>query len=132
MGRVQSRDTTPELTVRRALHALGYRYTLHGGKLPGKPDLVFPARRLAVFVHGCWWHGHDCARGARVPKSNVAYWRAKIARNVARDRRTLAELRKAGWRAVVVWECSLTPRRRDASLKRLAAFLRAHSASKRP
>lgn len=88
------------------LHAAGYRYRLHGD-LPGRPDLVFPARRKVVFVHGCFWHGHDCPRGARTPKRNADYWTAKIARNVARDARAMAGLASLGWAAMVVWECRL-------------------------
>ena len=107
MRRVRGRDTGPELKVRRLLWGAGYRYRLHRGDLPGKPDIVLPGRRVAVFVHGCFWHGHDCPRGARQPKANVDYWKAKIARNVARDRRVQAELAEAGWRPVIVWECEL-------------------------
>ena len=85
MRRVRAKDTTPERTVRRLLTALGARYRLHRKDLPGKPDIVMPGRRLVLFVHGCFWHGHDCARGARVPKANRDYWTAKVTRNRARD-----------------------------------------------
>jgi DNA mismatch endonuclease (patch repair protein) len=105
MRAVKSRDTAPELKVRRAAHALGLRFRLGCADLPGKPDLVFPSRRVALFVHGCFWHGHACARGARIPQTNRAYWQAKIARNVARDAASLASLRKLGWKPVVIWEC---------------------------
>lgn len=105
MRAVKSRDTQPELKVRRAAHALGLRFRLGRTDLPGKPDLVFPGRRVALFVHGCFWHGHDCARGARVPQANRAYWIAKIDRNKARDKATLAALRKQGWKSAVIWEC---------------------------
>lgn len=107
MRRVKGRDTGPELKVRRLLWDAGYRYRLQRKDLPGRPDIVLPGRRAAVFVHGCFWHGHDCARGARQPKANADYWIAKIARNVARDARVLAELAEVGWRPVVVWECEL-------------------------
>ena len=107
MRRVKGKDTTPEKTVRSLLHRLGYRFRLHRGDLPGKPDIVFPARRSVIFVHGCFWHGHDCARGARMPKTNADYWLGKIARNKARDERRLAELEALGWRAKIVWECEL-------------------------
>lgn len=107
MRRVKGRDTGPELTVRRLLWDAGYRYRLHRKDLPGKPDIVLPGRRAAVFVHGCFWHGHDCARGARQPKANADYWKAKIARNVDRDARVQAELTDAGWRPLTVWECEL-------------------------
>jgi DNA mismatch endonuclease (patch repair protein) len=107
MRRVKGRDTSPELTVRRALTKLGARYRLHRKDLPGRPDIVMPGRSLALFVHGCFWHGHDCARGARVPKQNRDYWQAKVARNRARDERARAQLAAAGWRVEIVWECEL-------------------------
>lgn len=117
MRAVKSRDTKPEMTVRRAAHALGYRFRLHAGHLPGSPDLVFPRLRTAIFVHGCFWHGHDCPRGARQPKANADYWRAKIARNVVRDARARSELKDLGWRAVTIWECELKDK--DALNERL-------------
>ncbi len=107
MRAVKGRDTRPEMLVRRTAHALGYRFRLHRKDLPGSPDLVFPSRRKVVFVHGCFWHGHDCARGARAPKANAEYWSAKINRNVARDARVLVELRALGWEPLVLWECEL-------------------------
>jgi DNA mismatch endonuclease (patch repair protein) len=107
MRRVKGRDTRPELVVRRLIWSLGGRYRLHRADLPGKPDIVMAGRRLAVFVHGCFWHGHDCARGARVPKANRDYWIAKVARNRARDAAARAALEAAGWRVEVVWECGL-------------------------
>jgi DNA mismatch endonuclease (patch repair protein) len=85
MRAVKGKDTKPEMIVRRMAHALGYRYRLHRTDLPGSPDLVFAGRQKVIFVHGCFWHGHDCARGSRQPKTNAEYWRAKIARNVTRD-----------------------------------------------
>ncbi len=107
MRAVRSRDTKPEMIVRKAAHALGYRFRLHRKDLPGSPDMVFPSRRSVIFVHGCFWHGHDCKRGARQPKTNADYWRNKIARNVARDASSLAELTAQGWRALALWECQL-------------------------
>ena len=107
MARVKGRDTGPELTVRRLLWRLGARYRLHRRDLPGSPDIVMPGRRLVVFVHGCFWHGHDCARGARTPKTNRDYWTAKVARNRARDLDATARLKALGWRVEVVWECEL-------------------------
>jgi DNA mismatch endonuclease, patch repair protein len=107
MRRVKGRDTTPELKVRRALTALGARYRLNRKDLPGSPDMVMPGRRLAIFVHGCFWHGHDCPRGARVPKANRDYWLAKVARNRARDAAALDALTVAGWRVETLWECEL-------------------------
>jgi len=110
MARVKGRDTQPELIVRKLLWGLGARYRLHRRDLPGAPDIVLPGRKLAVFVHGCFWHGHDCARGGRVPQTNRDYWVAKVARNRARDARTQTELAALGWRAEVVWECQLKDR----------------------
>lgn len=107
MARVKGKNTTPELKVRKALTALGARYRLNRKDLPGTPDIVLPGRRLAIFVHGCFWHGHDCPRGARTPKANREYWTAKVARNVARDQRTSGELTAAGWRVETIWECDL-------------------------
>ena len=105
MRAIRSRDTAPELAVRAVLHALAPGYRLHRKDLPGKPDIAFGRRRLAVFVNGCFWHGHDCARGARTPKTNADYWRARIARNKQRDARSLAALAEMGWRCVTIWEC---------------------------
>jgi DNA mismatch endonuclease (patch repair protein) len=122
MRRVKGRDTTPELKVRRLLTSLGARYRLHRKDLPGKPDIVMAGRRLAIFVHGCFWHGHDCARGARVPKANRDYWLGKVGRNRARDVASRAALEAAGWRVETVWECEMKD---EAALRaRLAALLR--------
>ena len=107
MRRVKGRDTAPELAVRRILRAAGIGYRLGGAGLPGRPDVVMKGRRVAVFVHGCFWHGHDCARGARKPKANAAYWSAKIERNRARDAAARDALAARGWRVVTVWECEM-------------------------
>ena len=107
MRRVKDRDTAPERAVRRLIWSLGGRYRLNRADLPGKPDIVLAARRLAIFVHGCFWHGHDCPRGARVPQTNRDYWLGKIAANRRRDMAALAALEAAGWRVETVWECAL-------------------------
>lgn len=108
MARVKSRDTTPERLVRAALRRIGRPgYRLDRRELPGRPDIVYIGRKLAIFVHGCFWHGHGCPRGARVPKTNTAYWRAKIARNCARDAANAEALRALGWRVLTLWECEL-------------------------
>ena len=107
MQAVKSKDTEPELLVRSLAHRMGYRFRLHRKDLPGKPDLVFPGRRKAIFVHGCFWHGHDCTRGARVPKSNRNYWTRKIARNKERDRAACAALTHSDWTYLILWECGL-------------------------
>jgi DNA mismatch endonuclease, patch repair protein len=106
MARVHGQNTSPELKVRRAIHRAGFRYRLHRADLPGKPDLVFPRFRLAVFVHGCFWHWHGCKR-SRMPESNHDYWTRKIGRNVERDRRNHEALLAAGWRVQTIWECDL-------------------------
>jgi DNA mismatch endonuclease, patch repair protein len=107
MRAVKSRDTGAERAVRAILRTIATGYRLNRADLPGKPDIVYGPRKLAIFVHGCFWHGHDCPRGARMPKANADYWRAKIARNRARDERTLAAYDAMGWRALVVYECEL-------------------------
>lgn len=107
MRSVRSRDTQPEMLVRRVLHSMGYRYRLHDSSLPGSPDIVFRGRRKVVFVNGCFWHGHACARGSRVPKSNRPYWESKVAGNRARDVNVNAELETLGWSVLTVWECEL-------------------------
>lgn len=121
MRAVKGRDTGPERRVRRLAFAVAPGYRLNRADLPGKPDLAYVSRKRAIFVHGCFWHGHDCARGDRAPKANAAYWAAKIARNRARDERTRARLRQAGWRALIVWECEL--RDEPAVLRKLKRFL---------
>jgi DNA mismatch endonuclease, patch repair protein len=97
MSRVRSKDSRPELTVRRIVHKMGFRYRLHCGSLPGSPDLVFAGRKKIVFVHGCFWHGHSCRAGRNRPSSNREYWDAKLERNMQRDRIASAELRRKGW-----------------------------------
>ena len=105
MAAIRGKDTHPEMKVRRLLHRFGYRYVLHGKNLPGKPDLVFPSRRKAIFVHGCYWHCHDCRFGSVVPKTNTAFWQEKRAKNVTRDLEQERALTSQGWSVLVVWEC---------------------------
>ena len=121
MRAVKSRDTTPELKVRRLLRAIAPGYRLDRRDIPGRPDIAYIGRKRAIFVHGCFWHGHDCKRGARVPKDNRDYWLAKVGRNRARDARNLATLDRDGWRTLVIWECEM--KHEDALAERLAAFL---------
>jgi DNA mismatch endonuclease, patch repair protein len=120
MRAVRGKDTAPEMTVRRAAHGMGYRFRLHSRNLPGTPDLAFASRRKVIFVHGCFWHGHDCRKGA-LPKSNAAFWTEKRAQNIARDAEALGSLAEAGWKALVIWECET--RNRDELLSRLRTFL---------
>lgn len=121
MRAVKSRDTAPEMTVRRLVYSMGYRYRLHRKDLPGKPDLAFQSRRKVIFIHGCFWHGHDCKRGARVPKNNREYWETKIARNRERDNHHDEELRREGWRILIVWECQIEEQ--AALIERIRRFL---------
>ncbi|WP_069863188.1 very short patch repair endonuclease [Pseudomonas citronellolis] len=107
MSRVGSKDTKPELVVRRLVFAMGYRYRLHLKHLPGSPDLVFPGRKKVIFVNGCFWHGHYGCRYGRLPKSRVEFWQAKIDRNRERDRQSTASLEADGWRVLTVWQCEL-------------------------
>ena len=107
MRAVRSRNTTPEIAVRKMLHAIAPGYRLHRTDIPGKPDIAYVGAKRAIFVHGCFWHGHDCARGARVPKTNRDYWLAKISRNRARDDEHRNTLRREGFETLVIWECEL-------------------------
>lgn len=107
MSRIKGKNTSPERIVRSILHRMGYRFRLHRTDLPGKPDLVLPKYNTAVFVHGCFWHRHPGCKYATNPKSNTEFWQQKFRRNVERDRKNQAELRRNGWRIIVVWECEL-------------------------
>lgn len=107
MRQVREKNTSPELKVRSLAHRLGFRFRLHRKDLPGKPDLVFPSRKKIIFVHGCFWHGHNCTRGCRVPKTNSEYWIEKIQRNMERDSKHQSILKVAGWDILVIWECEI-------------------------
>ncbi|MFD6319827.1 very short patch repair endonuclease [Methylorubrum thiocyanatum] len=111
MSRIRSRDTKPELLLRRALHKQGLRYRLHERSLPGTPDIVMRGRRAIILIHGCFWHAHDCPYGV-TPASNAAFWSAKLARNSARDAEQLTALQVDGWRIATIWECALRGRAR--------------------
>lgn len=121
MARVRDRDTKPELAVRRYLHVCGLRFRLHRNDLPGRPDLVFPGRRIVVFVHGCFWHQHPGCGKAKLPKTRSEFWREKLEGNARRDERVLRELSALGWTSHVIWECEIT----DSGLERLEAAIRA-------
>lgn len=123
MAQIKGKDTLPELAVRSMAHSMGFRFRLHSAALPGKPDLVFPRLGRVVLVHGCFWHGHRCREGCRIPKSNQSYWISKIAANKVRDGLVRRRLRRAGWAVLVVWECQLRSPERVHS--RLWAFLSA-------
>ncbi|QEM12218.1 very short patch repair endonuclease [Mucilaginibacter rubeus] len=107
MALVHSKDTKPEIKLRKALFALGYRYRIHDKNLPGRPDIVFPKYRTVIFVHGCFWHRHENCRAATTPKSNLEYWSPKFAANVARDSAHQKSLEAAGWNVIIIWECKL-------------------------
>ncbi len=131
MAGIRGKDTKPEIIIRRGLHALGFRYRLHERKLPGKPDLVFPAREAVIFVHGCFWHGHGCHL-FKWPSTREDFWKAKITRNRENDERHSTALAEAGWRQAIVWECSLKGNTRlpdGASVELLADWLRSDRAS---
>lgn len=127
MSGIRSKDTKPEMTVRRYLHGRGFRYRLHAKDLPGSPDLVLPKYRVAILVHGCFWHRHPGCRFATTPASNIEKWNTKFQMNVDRDARKLTSLQAAGWRVIVVWECEL---RRDPleRLQRLASEISENAA----
>lgn len=120
MSRVRSKDTRPELLVRRLIHSAGFRYRLHVRDLPGRPDLVFSRRKKVIFVHGCFWHSHIGCQHARIPKSRTDFWLAKLGANKARDERNLRALDEAGWTVLVLWECEL---RRPGLLEKIEEFL---------
>jgi DNA mismatch endonuclease (patch repair protein) len=107
MSRIRSKNTTPELVVRKILYKNGYRYRLHDSTLPGKPDIVFRGKKKAILVNGCFWHGHDCKRGAYTPKTNTEYWVTKIKSNVSRTQYNINLMQQMGWEVLTVWECEL-------------------------
>lgn len=117
----RGRNTKPELRLRRALHAMGYRFRLHRRDLPGTPDIVFPSRHMAIQVHGCFWHQHEGCRHAVKPRTRSEYWLPKLARNIQRDRENEARLQDLGWRLLLVWECELADL--QATLTRVIDFL---------
>lgn len=123
MSRVRSKNTTPEVVVRKLSHALGYRFRLYRKDLPGKPDLVFPRQNKAIFVHGCFWHRHEGCRKATFPKSRQDFWREKFDRNVERDAKAIEALEAEAWSVLVVWECETKDR--DALRETLSSFLEA-------
>lgn len=122
MAAIKGKDTTPELIVRKYLFSLGLRFRIQVGKLPGRPDIVLPKYKTAIFVDGCFWHGHEGCKYFRIPKSNTEFWQTKISRNKARDARTHSQLESMGWRVIRIWECELkTVAKRQACLENLYA-----------
>ena len=128
MAGIRGRDTRPELAVRRALHAGGFRFRLHDARLPGRPDIVLPRYRAVVLVHGCFWHRHEGCRLTTTPATRAGFWEAKFAGNVARDARDDARLADAGWRIAVLWECGLRAKDIAPLITRLAVWLRSDEA----
>ena len=127
MQAVRSKNTTVELLIRSTVHRLGFRFRLHRKDLPGTPDIVFPSRKSVIFVHGCFWHGHECSRG-NLPSSNVDFWQAKIQRNQERDSHSEKQLQKEGWRTMTVWECETKDK--DTLVKGICQFLEKGSDNK--
>lgn len=122
MQAIKSKDTGPEMAVRRLVHGLGYRYRLHKKGLPGRPDLVFAARKRVIFVHGCFWHSHDCPKG-REPESRQDYWLPKLRRNRERDKEKRAELEQLGWKVLEIWECQIKDKDRSELIEAVIEFL---------
>ncbi|MFW5500928.1 MULTISPECIES: very short patch repair endonuclease [unclassified Maridesulfovibrio] len=120
MAGVKGKNTKPEILVRKFLHRKGLRFRLHKKGLPGKPDLVFPSRKIALFVHGCFWHRHEGCAKATTPSTNVPFWEKKFSDNVTRDRRVVTELEQLGWKVIVIWECQLN----DNELNKLAESIK--------
>lgn len=131
MAGIRGENTKPELTIRQGLHRRGFRYLLHDKRLPGRPDLVLPKWKAAIFVHGCFWHGHDCAL-YRLPQTRQDFWRSKVARNRERDAETEAKLIQDGWRVLNVWECALKGKRKlgiEQVLALAEEWIRSHQGS---
>lgn len=122
MAGIREKNTAPELLIRQNLHRLGFRFRLHDKRLPGKPDLLLPKHRAVIFVHGCFWHGHDCP-AFKWPTTRAEFWRTKIERNCENDRRHTKELREMGWRICVVWECSVRKSGGEVLAARIARWL---------
>jgi len=126
MSRIGSRDTAPEIAVRKALHRAGYRFRLHRKDLPGRPDLILSKHRAVIFVHGCFWHGHAGCRNFRIPKTNQTFWREKIGRNAERDKEVTDRLLSLGWKVLVVWECATKRKMVEDTVAEIASWLREH------
>jgi len=124
MSKIRNKDTKPEIIVRKYLHSLGFRYRLHDKSLPGKPDIVLKKYNIVIFIHGCFWHGHENCRYFSLPSSNEEYWIPKIENNKAKDIKQLRECSDLGWRTIVVWECQLKKDKRHNTLSALANQIR--------
>jgi DNA mismatch endonuclease (patch repair protein) len=124
MSRIRGKDTKPELLVRRFLHSKGFRYRLHSKNLPGKPDIVLPKYKTAIFIHGCFWHGHKNCPYYVVPKTRTEWWLEKINGNVSRDEKAISDLKKMGWKVLTIWECQLKLHKRDSCLDTLSNHIK--------
>lgn len=122
MSRIRAKDTKPEMVVRRFLYAHGFRYRLHDKKLPGKPDIVLPKYKTVIFIHGCFWHGHEGCKYFVVPKTRTEWWLNKINSNIANDTKAAAALKKEGWKIIHLWECQLKPTMVEQTLANLQRF----------
>lgn len=122
MQSVKTKNTAPEIKLRSLLHRNGFRFRVNRRDLPGKPDIVLPKYKAVIFVHGCFWHGHDCRRGQR-PQTNIDFWNQKINKNIDRDKNEISLLEKLGWRVWVVWECEIKKKNEEVLLTRLKEFL---------
>lgn len=124
MSRVKGKDTKPEMLVRKFLFSKGFRYRLHDKKLPGKPDIVLPKYKTVIFIHGCFWHGHEGCKYYVVPKTRTDWWLEKIGKNILNDSKAIESLTEIGWKVIVIWECELKKRTRDKSLDELMKKIR--------
>ena len=120
MSRIRGKNTKPEVSVRSMLHRMGYRFRVHPKGLPGKPDIVLPKYHTIIFVHGCFWHGHEQCKDFQPPKTRTQWWLDKINRNKEKDIENITQLKKLGWKVVIVWECELTPDNIEGSIKSIA------------
>ncbi|MFA0962785.1 very short patch repair endonuclease [Roseivirga sp. BDSF3-8] len=124
MSRIRGKDTKPEMVVRKYLHSQGFRYRLHDKKLPGKPDLVLPKYKTVIFVHGCFWHGHEGCKYHKLPKTRTEWWREKLQGNISRDERAYDQLKENRWQVLVIWECELKSKNKDKALSLIAKKIR--------
>ena len=124
MSHIKSKNTKPEILVRRFLFANGYRFRLHRKDLPGKPDIVLPKYKTVIFINGCFWHGHPDCKYATIPETNRKFWSKKISGNMERDKVTFSVLEKMGWRVIVIWQCELKPKTKDQTLQNLISTLK--------
>ncbi|RYE51257.1 MAG: DNA mismatch endonuclease Vsr [Sphingobacteriales bacterium] len=128
MSQIKGKNTKPEMLVRKFLHANGFRYRLHVKNLPGKPDIVLPKYKTVIFVHGCFWHGHEHCRYYVIPKTRTEWWSAKIQKNIIKDAKVLKDIKAAGWKAIIVWECHLKKDKLEAAFTKLMSRLKSRTA----